>query len=184
MPALHKRASTLLLQREQGDKSFDCIRVKKKSVKYIRSRSSFTKNRIGGKCYQVRVVGLKRGCFLLLKIRCRTNFRPSGPDLFLSNMNALATYRQHGAERKAPKWLLSKLASQRQPLFRISHVRSTKAMAWPTRTPSTVWTCVANLSHRRALWGHQSNAVFSGPFNCRYTIKEQIDPEGQPKMNV
>jgi len=60
-PRVTQEVEHPLLQKEQGDKSFDCVRVrKKKSVRYIKSRSSLTKNRTGGKCHRVRVAGSER----------------------------------------------------------------------------------------------------------------------------
>lgn len=121
-----------------GDKSFDCIELKKICKVFIRSRNPFTKNRIGGKCYQVKVVGLKRGCFLLLKIRRRKNFPPFGPDLILSDTNALAICLQHILKGRLPNDFLSTFLGRGILYIGYPISGSTKAMTWPTHASTTV----------------------------------------------
>lgn len=96
-PRVTQRLSTLL-----GKKEFW---LHKKSIRYIRSRNSLTKKRIGGKCYQ----GGRT------QERGRINF-PLWPRFNFIYMNALATCLQHATERKSPyQWLLINLARQKHP---------------------------------------------------------------------
>lgn len=124
----------------------------------------------------MRVVRLKRRCFLLRKIRCRINFPPFDLDLISSNMNAMATCLQHVCRKEGSqmKWLIN-LAGQRHPMYRVPISGSTKAMTWPIHTPSTVSTTVTNLSHRGALGGYLINHIFQQSFNCSHVISEQIN---------
>lgn len=103
-----------------------------KFIKYLTLDQEVHSPKTGGKHYQMRVVELKRGCFLPLKISCRVNFPPLGPDLILPNMNALATCLQHATERRLPNGSLWTLLGRSTSYLGCPVSGSTKAVTWPT----------------------------------------------------